>query len=89
MTYQKILIETFESFDEEEEENELDLFKTSAIHLEKCYFINFEKFFFYIYDFEKNIPVEVKGYEKKSQIDLVINEENNDKESIFPSFQNC
>ena len=84
----KILIETSESFnEEEEEEKEDDLFKTSAIHLEKCYFINFEKIFFYIYDFEKNTPVEVKGYEKKSQIDLVINEENNDKESIFPSFK--
>ena len=78
-------VETFDNFDNEEEQNELDFFKTSPVHLDKCYFINFENISFYIYDYEKHLPVEVKDYDKKSQIELIINDESNNKDNIFPS----
>ena len=41
------------------------------------YKINFNKVLLYVYDFEKNCPVEIHNYENKSQVEITINEERN------------
>jgi hypothetical protein len=65
------------SFNDIYESKQNEIYDNLDEDYDDYYKINYNKVFLFLYDFENNAPVEIKNFDMKSQIEIVLDEEKN------------